>query len=132
MGGITFWVVALGIPSVTVGLNAVVHGVLRRPQTTGADFVLALIAFDAVVLADPGEFRQWVGFVPFRDALGAIFVVILFIGILAWIGLLLLERKFELRTRGRLTNLGYFWTLFFAFVLPAFVMFLNVMPFLYR
>jgi hypothetical protein len=60
MDGITFWVVALGIPSVTVGLNAVVRGVLRRPQTTGADFVLALIAFDAVVLADPGEFRQWV------------------------------------------------------------------------
>jgi len=131
MGGITFWIAAFAVPALLVMLNAYLRYVIGLAQTACADVVLMLIAFDAAVLIEPLGFEKWIAFPVFIGNLPAIFLINLLVGLICWVRLIVSERELELRRQGRLRHAPVA-ALFFAFVLPVFMMFLNLAPFLYR
>jgi hypothetical protein len=131
VGGLTFWIAAFAVPAILVMLNAYLRHAVGLAQTACADVALMLIAFDAAVLIEPHGFEKWIAFPIFVGSLPAIFVINLLLGITCWIRLVMSERELELRRRGARRTVPVV-ALFFAFVLPVFMMFLNLAPFLYR
>jgi len=128
---ITFWAAAFAVPALLVMLNAYLRHSMGLAQTACADVALMLIAFDAAVLIEPHGFERWIAFPVFVGNLPAIFLINLLIGLICWVRLIISERELELRRRGIRRSVPVV-ALFFAFVLPVFMMFLNLAPFLYR
>jgi len=112
-------------------LNAYLRHVIGLAQSAFADVVLMLVAFDIAVLISPGEFEAWIAFPVFVGNLSAVFIVNLLIGLICWIRLIVSERQLELMRHGKIAHFPIV-SLFFAFTLPVFMMFLNLTPFLYN
>jgi hypothetical protein len=128
MGGITFWIAGLAVPALLIMLNAYLRHIIGLGQSACADVAMMLIAFDIAVLISPREFEAWIAFPVFVSDLPAVLIVNLLIGLICWIRLIVSERQLELMRRGELARVPVA-SLFFALVLPVFMMFLNLTPF---
>jgi hypothetical protein len=131
MGGVTFWVAGLAVPALLIMLNAYLRHVIGLGQSAFADVALMLVAFDIAVLINPSEFEVWIAFPIFVGNLPAVFIVNLLIGLICWVRLIVSERQLELGRQGKTAGFPVA-SLFFAFTLPVFLMFLNLTPFLYN
>lgn len=132
---ITFWVAAIGIPSVLLIGNTLVRRALGMAQSAGADTGLMFAAFDGVVVTQADEFRQHIPHPEFAADLTGIFVILLFISLFFWIILVIQEQRLvtyhAARYTGTTTTYPYV-AVFLSYSLPFIVTFLNLTPFIYR
>src|SRR5262249_41686996 len=116
-------------------MNALIRWLSRLPQSTPADIVLFLVVFDAVVIIQAGDFRNYITAPELRADVTAIFVLLLITDMVFWfISLTIIERAIEQRYDRRASQ---FTT---APVLPIFAstaitvsaIVFNLLPFTYR
>jgi hypothetical protein len=128
--GITFWIGAAIVPLVLLVGNAVIRGGLGMAQSAGADAGLAFVAFDVAVLIQADDFKKYVRYSEFAANMIAIFVLVLVVCFISWVLLVIAERaidKFRENRQGGFPFLAFLGSYF----LPAFMVFLNVSPFIY-
>lgn len=93
MGGFTFWMMALGLPSLALGVDFVVRLLWQQPHSAAANFVLLLMVFDTVVVLDIEHFSTFMAYDTFRSDATAIFALMWWLGVGMWLGCLAIERR---------------------------------------
>jgi hypothetical protein len=97
---VTFWATNAFIPAAVYMLNFIVRLKREVPLSSGADFIAVFLVFDFIALLTPGSFGAHIQYATLRDAAGATFGVLFFLGLIIWIAtVLFLEPKFVNRKR---------------------------------
>ena len=130
----TFLVSGLGIPIALTGANILVRAFLDAKPTASADVILAVAAFDALVISEHGKFEKPIENEIFRTELISIYLVLLILNFAVWIfAVHIIERKIEPEYRAwmpqRTVSLGWKAT---SVMLPSSSACLSLLPLAFK
>ncbi len=127
--------VALGLPLIAVIGNAITRWFAALPQSAPADFVLAVVIFDAVVAAQSEDFKPHIQNTIVSAHLVAIYIGLILVGMFLWgISVWFVERRIVdyYDWSGRKFINFPFFAFFLSLLIPVMAFFVSVAPLTYK